>query len=296
MTDDLHENANKARPQFSLTTLLLLPVGIAVMGTVGVWVGWGAVLFLIPICLGIVAACSGRVTGVEALVVVVFLYVLIALLLPTMQIPHGPHPKARCSNNLKWILLALHNYHDVYGSLPPAYVADNMGKPMHSWRVLILPFLEEEALYDRYDFDEPWDGPNNSLLASEIVALYNCPKEPGTPSTSTSYLLVTGGETAWHNDVAPSLADMPDGISNTIAVAEVANSGIHWMEPRDLDMDQALRGVNAPAGLCIRSNHPDGAQVGLADGSVRYISKNISPASLRALLTADGDDSPGSAW
>ena len=274
----------------------MLPVGIAVMGTVGVWVGWGAVLLLIPICLGIVAAWSGRVTGVGALVVVVLLYVLIALILPAMRAPHGPPLRAYCSNNLKQVLLALHNYHDVYKSFPPAYVADDSGQPMHSWRVLILPFLEEEALYDRYDFDEPWDGPNNRLLASEIIAVYNCPKESGTPSTNTSYLLVTGEGTAWRDDGAPSFADMPDGSSKTIAVAEVANSGIHWMEPRDLDMNQALRGINAPAGLCIRSSHPDGAQVGMADGSVHYLPNDISPASLTALLTADGEDSPGNDW
>ena len=72
--------------------------------------------------------------------------------------------RARCPNNLKQIAIALQSYHDEYGSLPPPYVAAADGQPMHSWRVLLLPFLECEPLYRQYRFDEPWDGPNNRKL------------------------------------------------------------------------------------------------------------------------------------
>ncbi len=73
--------------------------------------------------------------------------------------------RSECANHLRQIALALHDYHQVYGCLPPAHVDGPGGKPMHSWRVLILPFLHYDELYRQYDFAEPWDGPKNSLLA-----------------------------------------------------------------------------------------------------------------------------------
>ncbi len=77
-------------------------------------------------------------------------------------------------HNIRDLSMALHYYHAQHGSFPPAYIADENGNPMHSWRVLILPYIEERDLYDQYDFDEPWDGPNNSLLHDKVVDLFNC--------------------------------------------------------------------------------------------------------------------------
>ena len=81
-----------------------------------------------------------------------------------------------CANNMKRIALALRNYHTAYGCFPPAYVADKNGRPMHSWRVLILPFLKEDPLYKQYKFSEPWDGPNNKKLIAVRVMFYTCPE------------------------------------------------------------------------------------------------------------------------
>lgn len=295
MTADRRHNST-GRYQFGLKALLLLPVGIAIVGAIGVWVGWGAVLFLAPILLGVVLWRSGRVTVVESFVIVTLLYVLIALLLPAVSTPQGAARRSICGYNLKQVLLALHNYHDVYGSFPPACIVDDEGRPMHSWRVLLLPFLEQQALYDKYCFDEPWNGPNNGALAGVILSVYNCPSDPSSPSSNTSYVLVTGKEAIWFEDRAPALSDIRDGTSSTIAVVEVANSGILWMEPRDLDIKEAMRGVNAPVGMCIRSAHRQGAQVGLADGAVHFLGDEISAKTLRALLTADGEDMPGQEW
>src|SRR5262249_35014844 len=106
--------------------------------------------------------------------------------------------RMQCSNNLKHIGLALPNYHDDYRSLPPAYIADAEGRPMHSWRVLILPYLEQKSLYDKYDFSEPWNGPNNSKLHDQIIQAFCCPSRPGKqPRTETSYVVVRGAKTAW---------------------------------------------------------------------------------------------------
>src|SRR4051812_10595310 len=78
----------------------------------------------------------------------------------------------QCLGHLKEIGIALHNYHADYGVFPPAYVADASGRPLHSWRVLILPYLEQKPLYNRYNFSEPWDGPNNRRLASQMPGVY----------------------------------------------------------------------------------------------------------------------------
>jgi hypothetical protein len=84
-----------------------------------------------------------------------------AFFLPLNARQDGTH-RDYCRRQLRHIAIALQNYHDVHGQLPPAYLPDSRGRPMHSWRVLLLPFLEMQALYDQYDFNEPWDGPNNS--------------------------------------------------------------------------------------------------------------------------------------
>src|SRR5437867_4482802 len=98
----------------------------------------------------------------QVLAVLGILGLLVALLLPATR--SGGREAARrmqCSNYHKQIGLALQNYHDDYHSFPPAYIADADGKPMHSWRVMILPYMERKGLYDKYDLNEPWNGPNN---------------------------------------------------------------------------------------------------------------------------------------
>ena len=81
--------------------------------------------------------------------------VLIALLLPAVQSAREASPRTNCKNNLKQIGLALHNYHDAYGSFPPAWTTDADGRPLLSWRVLLLPFLDEAPLYEEFDLTEP---------------------------------------------------------------------------------------------------------------------------------------------
>src|SRR5262245_52749889 len=117
--------------------------------------------------------------ALRALVLVGILALVAALLLPAPRQAREAARRMQCSNHLKEIGLALQNYHDVYQSFPPAYVANGEGRPMHSWRVLILPYLGHKALYDQYHFDEPWDGPNNSQLHKEKVSVFCCPSRPG---------------------------------------------------------------------------------------------------------------------
>jgi prepilin-type processing-associated H-X9-DG protein len=209
----------------------------------------------------------------------------------------GPRPASRrsqCTNNLKQIGLALYNYHDKFGCFPPAYIVDDAGRPMHSWRVLILPFLEHGPLYNLYRFDEPWDGPNNKKLADTILQIYNCPSDDhggtSTASTMTNYVAIVGPETAWPESSSTAIGDIRDGTSNTLLIVEVANSGIHWMEPRDLHVVQMAPTINSKAGQGISSRHTGGAEVLFADGHVQFIIDSLSVGDLRALLTARAGD------
>jgi prepilin-type processing-associated H-X9-DG protein len=203
----------------------------------------------------------------------------------------------RCRNFIRQIGLALHNYQDTYGCFPPAYIADEHGRPMHSWRVLILPYLDELPLYNEYRFDEPWNGPHNAKLADRFVRVFRCPQEPSdieNPTrTMTSYVAVIGPQTAWPGTQSVKLSDFADGRSNTILVAEVANSGIHWMEPRDLHVLQMNPAINPKAGQGISSAHDGGAHALLADGSVRFLKNDLPVTTVRALLTIRGGETIG---
>ncbi len=161
---------------------------------------------------------------------------------------------------------------------------------MHSWRVLILPFLQYCDLYQHYDFSEPWNGPKNSLLAQRMPHVYRCPAAPEGNSAATSYVAIVGPATAWPGSKCVRFQDIKDGTSDTILLVEVADSTINWMEPRDMSFDRAVLGVNVDRRRGIGSHHRGGANVCLADSTGRFLPDSISPAGLRTLLTlADGE-------
>jgi hypothetical protein len=216
--------------------------------------------------------------------------VLVMLLLPARRTAGDAARRMQCSNQLKHIGLALQNYHDEHGAFPPAYIADAEGRPMHSWRVLILPFMEKTSLYDQYNFDEPWNGLNNSNLHKEKVGVFCCPSRSTQHENETSYVAVVGHGTAWPGEASTRFADLPDGAANTILVVEVAKSGIHWMEPRDLDFSHIPMAVNQKGSQGISSDHPNVALVVFADGHTTALTSNTPAQIIRRLLSiADGE-------
>jgi prepilin-type processing-associated H-X9-DG protein len=231
------------------------------------------------------------VLGSLFVLVVVCGGIIVALTLPAIQAAREAARRMQCSNNLKQIALALHMYHDTYREFPPAYFVDENGTPTHSWRVMILPFLEASPQYQQYNFDEPWNGPNNSQLAAQMPPVFRCPSDPATGGNTTSYMVVVGDATAWPGERSMKLQDMIDGTSNTILVVEVAGSQVNWMEPKDLEMDKLPLTINATQdGTAISSNHPGGAQLALADGSVRFVTNTVPPQTVQALLTTRGGE------
>ncbi|HUY93010.1 MAG TPA: DUF1559 domain-containing protein [Pirellulales bacterium] len=240
-----------------------------------------------PIIIVVLAACLVGAVACGG--------VLIALLLPAVQAAREAARRSQCSNNLKQIGLALQNYADVYKEFPPQYLADENGKPMHSWRVLILPYMEQQALYDQYDFNEAWDGPHNSQLAAQMPAVFRCPSDPvtATGGTITSYVGVSGPGTIFDGPKSANFANITDGLSNTLAVVEFAGGGVHWMEPRDLDASQLSGIVSPPDGQNISSYHPGGANAEFADGHAQFLSSSIDLQFLRALTTVAGGENVG---
>lgn len=191
---------------------------------------------------------------------------------------------------LNQLTLALHNYHDTFGSFPPAYIADEQGKPMHSWRVLLLPYIEEQALYASYDFNEPWNGPNNSKLAARIPRVYHHYGDSHDTS-NTSYVVIVGKGTAFPGAKTTKLTDFKDGAENTILLAEISRSDICWLEPRDLDADTMSLEVNDKSRPSISSSRRQGPYVTFADSIRGYHPKRtITPDDLRALFTIAGGE------
>jgi hypothetical protein len=171
----------------------------------------------------------------------------------------------QCAGQLHKIWVAFDNYFNEYGEYPPAVVRDKKGAAMHSWRVLILPFLgqQEEQLYKEYHFDEPWNGPNNRELAEAMPQAYGCPCDAAAfVSSHTSYLAVIDGDTGdfatepENPDVnkPPPKAGAAAKPKTPYLVVEVAESGISWMEPRDL----VLGGLAAQKNSSVSGNAADG--------------------------------------
>lgn len=243
------------------------------------------------------AKSSGGGPVVVVVVVVACLFgllvcggVLVALLLPAVQAAREAARRTQCTNNLKQIALAFHNYHDVYGTFPPAYIPDEDGQPMHSWRVLILPFLESQHIYNQYNFSEPWNSPNNLAVTRQPVPAYSCPSSPanGPGGTETSYMVITGPNTVFDAGKACRISDILDGTSNTIMVVEVAGTGVNWGEPKDLDASTLTYPLGTSGGSTPDSYHPGGLNAALCDGSVRFIADTVSPQVFNALITKAG--------
>ena len=199
---------------------------------------------------------------------------------PAVQAAREATRRMQCSSHLKGLTLAFHTYHEVYKSFPPAYTVDENGKPLHSWRVLILPFMEGQALYEKIRLDEPWDSEYNRQFHDARVSYYRCPSSfknilaplgRGTfQAGNCNYSVVIGEETIFPGSKATSLSDITDGTPNTILLVERIIP-ICWMDPNnEISFDIACEGVNRHL-LGIGSEHNGGVNVGYADGSIRFL-------------------------
>ncbi len=200
-----------------------------------------------------------------------------------IQIARSAAVRAQAANNLSQIMLAMHNYHEVYRSFPPAYTVDADGNKLHSWRTLILPYVDQQALYDQIDRQEPWDSPKNLPLTNTIVAVFNY----NAPSPFTDYVVITSPGTIFEDSTPVGMVQILDGTANTLAVVEIPNSEISRMEPRDISIDEfiQLATAGAPPG-----RPPQGFHAATADGAVRLLPYGQPANLLKSYTTRAGGE------
>ena len=175
--------------------------------------------------------------------------------------------------------LAFHNYHDAFGHFPPQAITDSDGKPLLSWRVAILPFLEQQALYNEFKLDEPWDSPHNRPLAEKMPAVFACPSHPAQAGGSeTNYQGFVGkGTLLGDGTKGTEMRQITDGLSNTLMVVEGPDAVV-WTQPEDIPFDP-----ESPAARMGNSYHSGGFNVAFGDGSVRFIRNSVDITTFQRL-------------
>jgi RNA polymerase sigma factor (sigma-70 family) len=191
--------------------------------------------------------------------------------------------KHRSMNNLMQLALAMHNYHAANGQFPPAAIYRIDGKPLLSWRVLLLPYLDQRNLFSQFKLDEPWDGPTNKKLLAKMPEIYASPRGKAKETHSTIYQVFTGPGTIFPGPKASRIADITDGTANTILIVEAAET-VPWTKPADLPYDPKkplpkLGGISSK-----------GFTAAFADGAGHFLKKTIKEATLRALITCNGGE------
>jgi len=227
-------------------------------------------------------AITGLILGVVGCMLTVPL-LLAGLLVPAIQKTREAANRMSCANNLKQLALAMQSYHDANGRLPPAIVRGKDGKPLYSWRVLLLPFLDEDALYKQFKLDEPWDSPNNIQLLTKMPRVFRDPSVSDSAASETVYQVLVGPKTAFENPDGLNMLSFTDGLANTILIVEAAKA-VPWSRPDDLPSQP-----NGPLpGL--GGHHVNGFNAVFADGSVHFIPGNTSEPLLRGLITRNGGE------
>jgi prepilin-type processing-associated H-X9-DG protein len=207
--------------------------------------------------------------------------VLVGLLIPAVNAAREAGRRVQCGNNLRQIGLAMVNYASNHNVFPPAGTVSPDGKPLLSWRVLMLPYLDQVDLYEKFKLDEPWDSPNNKPLLAEMPDVYRCPNGPLKVTNTTVYQVLTGPGTLFEQGTLIAPSAVTDGLSNTLMVVE-SREPIPWTQPHDREFSPhtPIQGIG--------SGHPDGFNAGFADGAVRFLPNTIEPGTLEALATRNG--------
>ncbi len=167
------------------------------------------------------------------------------------------------------------------GKFPSPVMVHESGKK-YSWRIAILPYIERQDIYDRYDFTQDWDSPHNLEVTSEMPDVFRSDTDDES-STHTSFFMLTGPGGLFDGETALDFPQITDGSSNTIMAIE-ARRDVHWAKPEDIVIQP---GEPLPP---FGGFHEGGFNVAMADGSVRFISEDVAEEVLRKLFTAQGGE------
>ena len=192
-------------------------------------------------------------------------------------------------NNLKQLALAVQNYCSTFNNHFPAAASHTRdGKPLLSWRVAILPYIEMDQLYKQFHLDEPWDSPHNKALIERMPAVFRSPKSKAAKGY-TNYVVPVGGGALYSSAKdEPTFKDITDGTSHTINLVEVDDAhAVPWTKPDDMPFDpqDPKKGIGSP--------YERGFFVVFCDGSVLFINKSIDPKTLKAYFTRAGGETIG---
>ena len=245
--------------------------------------------------------------GAEMFVSTAGVSVMTALLLPAVQQARDAARRTQSKNHIKQLMLALHNYHDVHNGFPAGTVPNTTLKPEErlSWLATVLPYLDQSALYNQVDQKAGWNKGRNEAITSTNVETFLHPSVSNREPGMTNYIGLAGlgpeGPTldarnpkagAFAYDKPRHIRDITDGTSNTIFVAESSRS-TPWMQGgpstiRPLTQQPYINGPDGIGGVAV-----GGANVGMGDGSVRFISDKIDPKVMEALTTIAGGEAVG---
>ncbi len=226
-----------------------------------------------------------RFTLVKLLAILGIIALLIALLLPATRSAGPAARRAQCTNNLKQIALALHDYEQTYNALPPAHTVDAMGRPLHSWRTLILPYLEQQPLYQTIDLSKPWNDQANAKAMGTSVPVFRCPAAVGPPNTTT-YLAIAAPNGCFLPGESRRLAEITDAHESTLMVIEAGEeNAVPWMAP--VDADESLVMSLGPA---TKLHHEGGTNACFVDGHVQFLKASTPALVRRALMSISGND------
>ena len=188
-------------------------------------------------------------------------------------------------NQLKRIGLAMHIYHDQQKTFPPVAITAD-GKPKLSWRVALLPYLEDpgaKELYGEFHLDEPWDSEHNKPLIAKIPEVYRCPRSKAAARGMTVYLAPIGPTTIFSGPEGTKMRQITDGTSNTILIVEAAEDrAAPWTKPEDWKFDPAQPSVG------LGGHFRNRLQFLFADGSVHAVRDTIDKDQLAPLFTRNG--------
>jgi prepilin-type processing-associated H-X9-DG protein len=214
---------------------------------------------------------------------------LVALILPAIQAAREAARRNQSMSHLKQLILSMHVYADSHKVLPPHASYSPDGKPLLSWRVHVLPYMEQAQLYSQFKLDEPWDSPHNRALIPLMPEMFANPNLGAAEEGMTNYLALVGPQCVLDgspNGVA--FAKISDGTSKTMVLVEAdADRAVEWTKPADVEFDPS----NPSAGF--GKLRPGGCNAAFADGHVEFITGDLDPATLKALVTRNGREVVG---
>ena len=241
----------------------------------------------------LVGLLGGAVVCFSVIFLVVVLVVRVAL--PAAQQMRVARMHQSSQDNIRRIMVALNKYHDNHGSFPPAYFTDDKGKPMHSWRVMILPELGRNDLYQQYNFDVPWNDTRNVTVTMQMPSEYNSFGADQALGVSTTQICaVVGKETMFPYAKSVSRDQITDPYDTLLSIVEVQGMGFDWTDPtQDYDID-------SPQGTFLINDNVQGSKlltsstltgnIGTLNEDTYHVPMNTSSVTLRDMATRSGGE------